>query len=53
MADRITLTVACTTCKNRNYHYSRGKRKDYKIEVKKFCKKCKTQTPHKETKSSS
>ncbi|MBI4051594.1 MAG: 50S ribosomal protein L33 [Elusimicrobia bacterium] len=50
MAERITFSLACTQCKNRNYHFSRGKKKDFKLELKKFCKACGKQTPHKETK---
>ena len=52
MAERITFILQCTDCKNKNYHYSRGKRKDYKVEVKKFCRACGKHTMHKETKSS-
>ena len=52
MAERITVILACTDCKNKNYTYSRGKRKDYKVEVKKFCRACAKHTIHKETKSS-
>lgn len=51
MADRITITLACGDCKNRNYHFSRGKKKDFKIEIKKFCRACGKQTLHKEAKS--
>jgi large subunit ribosomal protein L33 len=52
MAERISVIVACTDCKNKNYHFSRGKRKEYKVEVKKFCRACGKHTVHKETKSS-
>ena len=52
MAERITYILGCTECKNKNYHYSRGKRKEYKVEVSKFCRACKKHTPHKEIKSS-
>ena len=52
MAERISVIVACGDCKNKNYHFSRGKRKEYKVEVQKFCRKCKKRTPHKEMKSS-
>jgi large subunit ribosomal protein L33 len=52
MAERFTHILQCTECKNRNYHFSRGKRKDYKVEVKKFCRACGKHTVHKETKSS-
>jgi large subunit ribosomal protein L33 len=52
MAERITYILACLTCKNKNYTYSRGRAKEYKVEVKKFCRACGKHTPHKETKSS-
>ena len=52
MAERITYILACVDCKNRNYHYNRGKRKEYKVEIKKFCRACGKHTLHKETKSS-
>ena len=52
MAERISYTLVCTVCKNKNYHYSRGKKKEYKVEVKKFCKTCGKHTPHKEGKVS-
>jgi len=52
MAERISYVLACTVCKDKNYHYSRGKKKEYKVEVKKFCKTCGKHTPHKEGKVS-
>ncbi|MBN1621361.1 MAG: 50S ribosomal protein L33 [Endomicrobiales bacterium] len=48
--NRVIITLSCTTCKNRNYHYARGKKKDKKLEVNKFCPKCRKHTKHKETK---
>ena len=51
MADRITITMGCTVCKNKNYHFSRGKKKEFKIELSKFCRACGKQTPHKEVKA--
>ena len=51
MADRITITLGCTSCKRKNYHFSRGKKKEFKLELKKFCKACGKQTNHKEVKS--
>jgi len=51
MADRITIIMGCTVCKNKNYHFSRGKKKEFKIELSKFCRACGKQTPHKEVKS--
>ena len=51
MADRIHITLGCTVCKNKNYHMARGKKKEFKIELKKFCRACGKQTAHKEVKS--
>jgi large subunit ribosomal protein L33 len=50
MADRVIVTLACSDCKNRNYHYQRGKKSEKKLEVKKFCANCGKRTLHKETK---
>ena len=52
MAKRITFILQCVDCKNKNYTYSRGRRKEYKVEVKKFCRACAKHTSHKETKTS-
>ena len=50
MGDRVIVTLGCTECKDKNYHFQRGKKKDFKLEVKKFCKACRKQTLHKEVK---
>jgi large subunit ribosomal protein L33 len=47
---RFVYMLSCTKCDNRNYHYVRGRRREKKIEMNKFCKTCKKHTPHKETK---
>lgn len=48
---REKITLACTECKQRNYDTSKNKRNDPdRIEMSKFCKFCKKQTVHKETK---
>ncbi|MDO5719004.1 MAG: 50S ribosomal protein L33 [Tissierellia bacterium] len=48
MRDRVTL--ACTECKNRNYTSTKNKKTTTgRIELKKYCKFCKTHTTHKET----
>ncbi|KUO58221.1 MAG: 50S ribosomal protein L33 [Gracilibacter sp. BRH_c7a] len=48
---RIAITLACTECKNRNYQSNKNKKNDPdRIEIKKYCKFCKAQTVHKETK---
>jgi large subunit ribosomal protein L33 len=51
MGDRVVVTLGCTGCKNKNYTYQRGKKKEFKIELKKFCRKCGKSTQHKEVKS--
>ncbi len=50
MGDRVIITLACQDCKNRNYYFDRGKKRDQKLEVKKFCRNCDKHTQHKETK---
>lgn len=48
---RITITMACNECKNRNYSTEKNKKNTPdRIELKKFCKFCKKETMHKETK---
>ncbi len=48
---RVAITLACTECKNRNYQSNKNKKNDPdRIEIKKYCKFCKAQTVHKETK---
>jgi large subunit ribosomal protein L33 len=50
MGERIVTTLGCTVCKNKNYFFSHGKKRAYKLEIKKFCKACGKQTIHKEVK---
>lgn len=50
MGDRVIVTLGCTDCKNKNYYFQRGKKKDFKIEFRKFCNNCGKQTLHKEVK---
>ncbi len=51
MADRIISILQCTVCKNKNYYHASNKKKEKKIEIKKFCKKCRKHTLHKMVKS--
>jgi len=51
MGDRITVVLGCTECKDKNYYFQRGRKKDYKLQLKKFCRKCRKQVMHKEVKS--
>ncbi len=50
MGDRIVLTMGCTSCKSKNYYFQRGRKKEFKLEIKKFCNRCRKQTVHKEVK---
>jgi len=48
---RLIITLECTDCKNRNYSTTKNKTKHSgRVEYKKFCRFCKKQTLHKETK---
>ncbi len=45
------ITLACTECKDRNYHSKKNKKQvPERLERKKFCRKCKGHTLHRETK---
>ncbi len=49
MADKVILT--CTECLSRNYTTSKNKKKHQdRLELMKYCPKCKKHTLHKETK---
>ena len=48
---RVKVTLACTECKQRNYDTMKNKQKTPdRIELTKFCKFCRKETVHKETK---
>lgn len=48
---RVRVILACTECKQRNYNTTKNKRNDTgRLEMKKYCKFCKKQTLHRETK---
>ena len=47
---RVQVTLACETCRRRNYITMKNKNNDRdRIELKKYCRFCRTHTPHKET----
>jgi large subunit ribosomal protein L33 len=47
---RIAATLACEECKRRNYQSEKSKRNDpNRIEMRKYCRWCRTHTGHKET----
>ena len=52
MATKKPFTkLACSVCKTTNYFTKKTKATaEEKLELKKFCKKCKKHTPHKESK---
>jgi len=48
---RITIYLACTQCKERTYTSSKNKKNDPgRLELKKFCPRCREATLHRETK---
>jgi large subunit ribosomal protein L33 len=49
-AGRVTVSLACSECKSRNYRTTRKATQQGQLELKKFCTSCKRHTIHKETK---
>jgi large subunit ribosomal protein L33 len=47
---RTFVTLACSECKNRNYHTTKNKKQTERLEMKKFCPACRKHTAHKEVK---
>ncbi|BDU51296.1 50S ribosomal protein L33 [Haliovirga abyssi] len=48
---RVNIQLECTECKRRNYSTEKNKKNTTgRLELKKYCKFCKTTTVHKETK---
>jgi len=49
--NRMIVTLACTECKARNYTTEKNRKNDPgRIELQKFCPRCRKHTAHKETK---
>jgi large subunit ribosomal protein L33 len=47
--DRQVIYMACTECRQRNYATQKNKRNDAdRIELKKFCPKCRVHQLHRE-----
>lgn len=45
------IRLRCTVCKSTNYYTRKNKKLvERKIELSKFCRKCRKHTPHKEGK---
>ncbi|HOJ00353.1 MAG TPA: 50S ribosomal protein L33 [Anaerolineaceae bacterium] len=48
---RPIITLECTECKERNYTTEKNRRNDPgRMEIEKYCKRCKKHTLHRETK---
>ncbi len=48
--NRTVVTLACTTCKSRNYTTQKNKKKTTeRLELRKFCNTCRVHVPHRET----
>jgi ribosomal protein L33, bacterial type len=48
---RPVITLACGECKERNYTSEKNRRNDPgRMEIKKYCPRCKKHTVHRETK---
>ncbi len=48
---RINITLECQECKRRNYSTRKNRRNTpEKLSLKKYCRFCRRQTEHKETK---
>jgi len=49
--NRVLVTLACTECKERNYLTSKNRRTQTgRLELKKYCPRCRRHTLHRETK---
>ncbi|NJN93119.1 MAG: 50S ribosomal protein L33 [Anaerolineales bacterium] len=50
-AVRMVMTLACTECGERNYTSEKNRRNDpNRLEVKKYCPRCRCHRQHRETK---
>jgi len=50
-AIRPVITMACLECKEQNYTTEKNRRNDpNRMELKKFCPRCRKHTQHRETK---
>ena len=49
-AMREGITLACNDCKNRNYRTTKNKKNNpERLEIRKYCKFCRAETVHRET----
>ena len=48
---RDIITLQCSDCKERNYSVTKNKKKHTeRLETKKFCRRCRKHSVHRETK---
>lgn len=48
---RPSITLACTVCSERNYITTKNRNNQReRVELKKFCPRCREHQPHRETK---
>lgn len=48
---RVMIVMACNECKRRNYNTQKNKSKTTeRLELKKYCRFCRSHKPHRETK---
>ncbi|HMQ02011.1 MAG TPA: 50S ribosomal protein L33 [Candidatus Doudnabacteria bacterium] len=51
MSQDHRIQLECTDCRNINYNTTKNKKNTQaRLEIKKYCKHCRKQTAHKETK---
>ena len=49
--NRVVITLSCTECKERNYTNQKNRKNDSgRIELQKYCPKCRKHTLHREAK---
>ncbi len=50
-ADRVIITLECPECRERNYTSTKNRKNDrQRLELSKYCRRCRKHTLHKETK---
>jgi large subunit ribosomal protein L33 len=49
--NRVIVTLACSECRERNYTTEKNRKNDQgRLELNKFCTRCRCQRLHRETK---
>ncbi|MBA3826760.1 MAG: 50S ribosomal protein L33 [Ktedonobacterales bacterium] len=49
--NRIVIALACTECKERNYHTMKNRKNDpERLTLRKYCRRCHGHREHRETK---